>query len=374
MQTLKEILREHLCVLDQHCALTPAVLATLDASIDWDGVKLPPDVTAFDDLKTYFALIDGDEARAGRLLAWGMQPLSLAESLQHHDMAGEHPDYWPSGFLPFLQDGGGSYVVINCRATSPTFRAVYDMSEGVGCTRLANSLSEFFAASTREIALGLRNYSEVDSPTISTREYLAKAAPLFGNSPYFDRERMDQSIVDWETAVVPLANKRRTATPAAPLPASPEIVSWAKLAGVAAPVEDGSYLIKLSTAPVEHWFFKRSKLTPQTTTIEANIRHTSWTVKLTREDRLFFVIWSSGGKLSVTSDQLKYQRLVRWPALDAIETFPKLVQQLESLLGFRFIPYADVTVPYTETQATLANPQLLAWLAPCAKKVGRYVN
>lgn len=380
MPKLEEILREYLHALAQHGSLTPKVLARMDPSTDWSALPLPPEVTVFDDLKTYFNLINGDDAEACHELdvyepplAWDMHPLSLAESLQHHEMAGI-PDYWPSGFLPLLMDGAGSYLVVNCRDTSPTFRAVYDMTDGVGCTRVANSLGEFFAASIREVELGLRDYSTDSSPSISTREYLAKAAPLFANSPYFDRARMDQPVVDWEHGVVSMPNKRQAPRALVTEAASPEISRWAQIAGVPPPPEDGNYHIRLSTAPVKQWFFAKSKLPAQTTNIEATIGHKTWTVKLTRQDQLFIVIWSSGGAVSVNSDQLKYKRMVRWPALDAVEYFPRLVKQIESLLGIQFIPYADVSVPYTVPRETVEQPKLHEWLAPCATKVGRYIS
>jgi hypothetical protein len=380
MGKFEEILREYLSVLEQHGSMTPKVLARLDQPFDWNALPLPREVTLFDDLKTYFTLINGDDSDACHeldvfepWLAWSMHPLSLLESLEHHELAGT-PDYWPSGFLPLLMDGAGSYLVVNCRSDSPTFRAVYDMSDGVGCTRVANSLSEFFTASTREVALGLRDYSPDPSPSITTREYLAKAAPLFGNSPYFDRARMDEPMVDWEDRVVPIPSKRPTIRSVLAEPASPESLRWAEIADVPPPPEDGNYRIRLSTAPVKQWFFQKSKLPAQTTNIEAKIGPKMWTVTLTRQDQLFTVIWSSGGTVSVSSDQMKYQRLVRWPALDAVENFPRLVKQVETLLGIQFVPYADITLPYTVTPETVERPKLQAWLAPCATKVGSYIG
>jgi len=175
---------------------------------------------------------------------------------------------------------------------------------------------------------------------------------------------MDQPVVDWKAGTAPEPYERRTTPFPPPPPASAEILRWATIAGVAPPLEGNIVRIKMSTAPVEHWIARRSKLAPQTTDIEVEIHRDRWYVKLTRLDNLFCVNWSSGGNVAVRSDQMKYQRLVRWPALDAIENFPLLVKAIETLLGIQFISYADVN---------LAKPskQFIKWLEPCAKKVGR---
>ena len=301
-----------------------------------------------------------------------MHPMSWPESVEHHKLAGDYPQYWPKGFLPSSWDGAGSYVVVNCIATSPTYFAVYEMCDGVGCTRIASSLSEFFAASTQEVLQGLRNYSEADAPSLPTRQS-RKGQRRFRPQPLLRPPTHGSTRCRLGRRLGPSALRASNYSSPAP-PASPEIVRWARVAGVRPPAEDGSYEIKLSTAPVEQWFFKKSSLAPGTTNIEASIRDTSWTVNLNRQDGLYSVMWSSGGTISVRSDQLKYKRLIRWPAIDAIENFPALVKQIETLLGLKFIPYANVTLPYTETRATLASPDLLAWLAPCANKVGCYIG
>jgi hypothetical protein len=88
--------------------------------------------------------------------AWGMYlvPLRLVAT-HYNDSAGcggvENPDYWPMGFLPILEDGSGSYVVVNCVADSPTYGGVYDMSEGVGCNLISKSILEFIKSSEKEL-------------------------------------------------------------------------------------------------------------------------------------------------------------------------------------------------------------------------------
>jgi hypothetical protein len=372
MQALADVLEKYLQVLEQHGATAPRAIARLGAG-DWKATEFPEDVTPFDDLKTYFTRVNGyDPAALTELdlfepeLAWQMRALSLEESLENHEMAGEYPDYWPSGFLPILADSAGSWVVVNCIATSPTYRAVYDMSDGVGCNRIANSLGEFFAASTQEVLQGLRVYAGDDSDTPS-RDYNALAAPLFGNSPYFTRERFDSCVVDWHPDSPSPAP--RTAPKLPPeVPPNADALRWAEAAGVPPPTERQGYALRISTAPVEHWFFRQSKLKPDTVDLEADIRPDGWTVKLKRKDSLYFVNWESGKPPSASSQQLKYDTLMRWPALERIEDLPSLPKKLEALLGIRFIRYANFNGAGPAKFAE--NPRLLAWLAPCADKVG----
>jgi len=361
MPTLVQALRAHLRTIERPDSVAPKPLSTRD---------LPQEVSIGEELTTWFQLVDGADAD----LAWGMQPLSLTDSLKHHEMAGEYPDYWPAGFLPILMDGGGSYVVVNCLSGSPTYGAVYDMSEGVGCTRISDSLRAFIIASTQEAAQGLRKYSGEYSTTIEAREYLDKAGPLFGNSHYFARADMSANVVDWMHGARPEFKRQTTPRAVAGPPASPEIVRWAGIVGLPPPERDDRYTFRLSTAPVEQHYFKKSKLSPQTASIAAEIRHETWTVRLTREDRLFMVTWSSSGNVAVNSEQLKYQRMIKWPALPAIEGFPALVKQLEALLSIKFLPEVDASLPGSAPADLLATPGLREWLKPCASKVGSYIG
>ena len=211
MRSLNDVLDDYLRVLEQHGSPAPKTLVGLSDLAQWAAVKFPAEITPFADLRTYFTRVNGyDRTLCDELgvlypcLAWDMQALSIRESLQHHENAyfaqsDDNPDYWPLGFLPILWDSGGSYVVVNCEASSPTRGAVYDMCEGVGCNRIADSLQHFFAASAQEILNGLRKYSDDCSAiAVDPGTYLARAAALFGNSPYFVRVgRMDTQIVDW---------------------------------------------------------------------------------------------------------------------------------------------------------------------------------
>ncbi|WP_374583349.1 SMI1/KNR4 family protein [Pseudoduganella sp.] len=210
-QTFAAVLDHYLKTIQENGSATPRALKPC-AAVDIEGLKKLRDVTPFDDLAHFFARVDDyDDDVMDDLdlfeppLAWGMFALSLQDSISHYEDAAfcggsENPDYWPYGFLPIMQDGCGSYLVVNCISSSPSYGAVYDMCHGVGCNRLANSLQEFFAASTQEVLAGLRKYdNDTSAITVDARDYLQQAAPLFGNSPYFARVgRMDSQVVDWK--------------------------------------------------------------------------------------------------------------------------------------------------------------------------------
>lgn len=212
MTSLSSSLDNYLRLLEQHGSLTPKVIIGLRSETDWSSTKWPDEVTPFDDLKIYFSRISGyDNSKCAELglhsptLAWGMYALSIEQCIRHHENASfafsdDNPDYWPLEFFPFMRDDGGSYLVVNCDASSPKYGAVYDMCDGVGCNRVSNSLADFFEASALEIVQGLRTYVKGRSTiSVDPKEYLLRAAGIFGHSPYFDRiGKMGTQIVDWK--------------------------------------------------------------------------------------------------------------------------------------------------------------------------------
>jgi hypothetical protein len=210
-----DFIADYLSLLSSQGSLTPRAVKPLDGEDAFGVLEALPKVSLTEETKTWFRVIDGyDSAACSALdlfeptLAWGMFALSLEDSVSHHDDCAsgedtedddESADYWPHGFLPLLWDGSGSYLVVNCIASSPTHGAVYDMGEGVGCNRVSNSLREFLAASAEEVRAGLRGYGKDSSSVqVEPREYLERAAVIFGHSPYFSRVgRMGSQIVDW---------------------------------------------------------------------------------------------------------------------------------------------------------------------------------
>jgi len=204
-----QFVQDHLRVIEKSGSSTPKTLKRLADAARLADLRELDDVTPFDDLDNYFLEVDGyDQDVCIELdlidppLAWDMSVLSLEDAIAHyHDapIGSENPDYWPPGFLPILWDLSGSYVLVNCAKSSPAYGAVYDMTEGVGCNRISSSLREFFAASAKEVEAGLRRYDKDQSELcVEWKEFLRLAAPIFGHSPFFTRERMDTQIVDWK--------------------------------------------------------------------------------------------------------------------------------------------------------------------------------
>lgn len=167
------------------------------------------DVTLPDELIAYFCRIDGydDDALAERelfepTLAWSMEALSVDDVLREHRdlqfaITKEAPDYWVNGFLPILSNGGGSFVAVNCIASSPTFGGVYELTDGVGLNRIASSLTEFLDAGAAAIAQGFIRYDDGMLLPVYPR-FLLEAGQLYGDSPYFARTgQMGTQVVDW---------------------------------------------------------------------------------------------------------------------------------------------------------------------------------
>jgi len=208
LKIVADFLEDYYTVLEQHGALAPKAIKPLRDSHALDVLHTLRDTSPPPDLLAYFRRVDGyDDAVCRELdvfepaFAWGMFCLSLAECISNHELCDEgDEDYWPSGFVPILWDGGGSYLAVNCRQFSPTWGGVYDMSEGVGCNRVSASLPDFFRASAAEIEAGLRRYGRDTSElAVGGREYLERAAPIFGQTQYFSRAgRMGDQIVDWK--------------------------------------------------------------------------------------------------------------------------------------------------------------------------------
>lgn len=206
---LNSALESYLEQLKKAGAISPSVLKSPSKQSDLEaiqslyGVKIPPELT------NYLQQIDGyDREKCAEFnvsepsFAWGLFPLALSQVPFHYDgclLAEDGSDYWPVGFIPILWGGSGDFLLVNCIESSPTYGAVYDMSEGVGCNRLADSLAEFFSASEQLIAKGIIRFDEPEYPTVVDLDnYLANCAKEFGNTPYFQRAgKMGTQIVDW---------------------------------------------------------------------------------------------------------------------------------------------------------------------------------
>lgn len=188
-----------------------------------DALGAEPGVTLPAPLRACFELVDGyDFARSkaeGLYLptfAWSCALLDIRTARQHYQIVLEHEsfggewaDYWPPGFVPLMWDGSGDYMVVNCRAGSPTYGAVYDMTKGVGCNRVSSTLDAFFNGCAEEIRRGLTRVDDAGllvpepppppwksvSPAWEQRRIAIHR--IYGDTPYFTRGDELRCIVDW---------------------------------------------------------------------------------------------------------------------------------------------------------------------------------
>jgi hypothetical protein len=129
--------------------------------------------------------------------------------------------------------------------------------------------------------------------------------------------------------------------------------------------------ITLSNEPIEHWFYKRNKLRPESLKLELLVPSTGgWRVDLARHDKLFRAQWRHGDDLRIESQQLRYRKLLEWPRLASVMDFPQLIGSLERTLEESFLPHADIGARLLEPETLASNPQLRQWLAPCASTLG----
>ena len=64
-------------------------------------------------------------------------------------------DYWPRGFFPIGSPGDGSRLLINCLVQSPTFGQVYELFHGVGVSKHAVSLKQYFETRLAQLEGGV---------------------------------------------------------------------------------------------------------------------------------------------------------------------------------------------------------------------------
>jgi len=135
---------------------------------------------------------------------------------------------------------------------------------------------------------------------------------------------------------------------------------------------DGSVIsIMLSNERIEHWFYKRNKLRPDSLKLELIVPSSGlWRVDLKRHDKLYLAQWRPGDDLRIESPQLRYRKLLEWPRLAGIMDFPQLIGSLERVLEVNFLPHADVGARLVEPEMLSSNEQLRRWLAPCAICLG----
>lgn len=208
---IKESIQKYLEVLKQCSASAAETLDQADPNSIREGI-LFDDVAINDEVVNYFSMVNGyDYEKCDALgvddpdFAWGMYALSWSQARDHYselsEIGGdENPDYWPKGFFPILFNGSGDFVLVNCISSSTTYGAVYDLSEGVGCNRISDSIAQFFDALSVELQKKLRIFKDEEISVIpDVRAQLEKGSEIFGETPYFLRVgKMDTQIIDWK--------------------------------------------------------------------------------------------------------------------------------------------------------------------------------
>ncbi|KAB0522023.1 hypothetical protein [Pseudomonas extremorientalis] len=150
-----------------------------------------------------------------------------------------------------------------------------------------------------------------------------------------------------------------------------ETAQWFAMLGLGDVPHYSVISITLSNEPIEHWFYKRNRLRPESLKLELLVPSTGgWRVDLARHDKLFQTQWRLGDDLRVESQQLRYLKLVEWPRLLSVMDFPQLIGSLERTLQVSFLPHADIGARLLEPETLASNPQLRQWLTPCASSLG----
>ena len=210
MNPFKTILQQYLTTLAEYGSAGPMVIKEAKDPEAILKLNQLTNVTLPADLITYFQTIDGyDPVKTGDYeddpteIAGGMAAMSVAESYEAAKNAGfngAEDTFWPYGFVPILFNYGADYIVVNCVKESPTYGAVYDLTEGVGINLLAHDLTHFITCSAQELTSGFRIFKHDDEDyeyQSITVKGLEEQAKIYGNTPYFQRTRMDEQIIDW---------------------------------------------------------------------------------------------------------------------------------------------------------------------------------
>jgi hypothetical protein len=105
---------------------------------------------------------------------------------------------------------------------------------------------------------------------------------------------------------------------------------------------DWGFKVEISTVPPWDWTVRRSHVGENEYWLGASIsRILGWRVGFFPRNELFKVDWQAEG-MSVTSQQLRFRKLMKWPQMGTLDEFPKIVAELQSLLSLKF--HQEITV------------------------------
>ena len=160
------------------------------------------------------------------------------------------------------------------------------------------------------------------------------------------------------------------------------VQAWATHVGMAPHLgSPWAVALRLSTVPMDHWFYRRKALKPEDLQLDIAIpSYGLWCATLLRHDGLFMAQWRPGGRFNVESQQMKYTRLTPWPAMASLMDFPALAGALEKALSVRFIRHAnlganglaDDDLEHWAAAEHGSSAALRQWLAPCADTLGTH--
>ncbi|MFW2056667.1 hypothetical protein F4U02_10920 [Acinetobacter haemolyticus] len=145
-----------------------------------------------------------------------------------------------------------------------------------------------------------------------------------------------------------------------------EVSEWISKLGLTELPMNWVISITLSTVPIEHLFYKRNKLKPESIKLRLSVPEYG----LYRHDDLFQAQWRPNSDFRVQSQQLKYQRFVEWPRLHSLSEFPRLVADIEKCLSIRFLRHVDIGARLLDSEMLSRNKSIFEWLAPCADTIG----
>ena len=111
-----------------------------------------------------------------------------------------------------------------------------------------------------------------------------------------------------------------------------------------------------STTQPMNWVIERNSLRPEDLLLTLSINDRHWQVSLERRDEVFYVQWGTYG-FRVDSQQLKYRRFIKWPAIESPENIIAFITELESLLSVRFVKHINLQGTLSDS---IEKPQLLA--------------
>ncbi|MDC0008167.1 hypothetical protein OAE12_00495 [bacterium] len=154
-----------------------------------------------------------------------------------------------------------------------------------------------------------------------------------------------------------------------------EMNDWLTFLGLAAKQDGWTMELTMSTVPIDNWFFSRNKLKPEDIKIRLIAPSWGrWLVQLERHDQLFLAQWYED-YFTVDSEQIKYRKLIQWPALEGIYDFPKLIAPIEAALNIEIIKHIDVGARFIDLKPHLnSRSKLYEWLKDCSDTMGIHLQ